>query len=41
MESRADSIFANQQTIENYDAELWQALNQESSRQEEHIELIA
>ena len=41
MGSRADSIFANQQTIENYDAELWQALNQESSRQEEHIELIA
>ncbi len=41
MESRADSIFANQQTIENYDAELWQALNQESARQEEHIELIA
>ena len=41
MVSRADSIFANQQTIENYDAELWQALNQESSRQEEHIELIA
>ena len=41
MGSRADSIFANQQTIENYDAELWQALNQESARQEEHIELIA
>ena len=41
MASRADSIFANQQTIENYDAELWQALNQESTRQEEHIELIA
>ena len=41
MGSRADSIFANQQTIENYDAELWQALNQESTRQEEHIELIA
>ena len=41
MGSRADSIFANQQTIENYDAELWRALNQESTRQEEHIELIA
>ena len=41
MGSRADSIFANQQTIENYDAELWQALYQESTRQEEHIELIA
>ena len=41
MESQADSIFANTQTIENYDAELWQALNLESERQEEHIELIA
>ena len=41
MESKADSIFANTQTIENYDAELWQALNKESVRQEEHIELIA
>ena len=41
MGSRADSIVANQQTIENYDAELWRALNQESTRQEEHIELIA
>ncbi len=41
MESQADSIFANSQNIEKYDAELWQALNQESTRQEEHIELIA
>ena len=41
MESQADSIFANSQTIEKYDAELWQALDQESVRQEEHIELIA
>jgi glycine hydroxymethyltransferase len=41
MESQADSIFANTQTIENYDTELWHALNLESERQEEHIELIA
>ena len=41
MESKADSIFANTQTIEKYDSELWQALNKESVRQEEHIELIA
>ena len=41
MESQADSIFANTQTIENYDTELWRALNLESDRQEEHIELIA
>ena len=41
MESQADSIFANSQKIETYDNELWQALNKESVRQEEHIELIA
>jgi glycine hydroxymethyltransferase len=41
MKSQADSIFANSQKIETYDSELWQALDQESVRQEEHIELIA
>lgn len=41
MESQADPIFANSQKIETYDAELWRALDQESTRQEEHIELIA
>ena len=41
MESQADSIFANLQTIETYDVELWGALARESNRQEEHIELIA
>ncbi len=41
MESKADSIFANRQTIEKYDVELWKALDKESMRQEEHIELIA
>ena len=41
MESQADSIFANSQTIETYVAELWEALARESTRQEEHIELIA
>ena len=41
MESQADSIFANSQTIKTYDAELWEALARESTRQEEHIELIA
>jgi glycine hydroxymethyltransferase len=41
MESQADSIFANAATIEKYDEELWEALNKESNRQEEHIELIA
>ena len=41
MESQADPIFANSQKIETYDVELWRALDQESARQEEHIELIA
>jgi len=41
MESQADSIFANSQTIETFDKELWEALSRESNRQEEHIELIA
>ena len=41
MESQADSIFANSQSIESYDQELWQSINNESNRQEEHIELIA
>ena len=41
MESTADSIFANSQSIKNYDSDLWQVLRNESIRQEEHIELIA
>ncbi len=41
MESQADSIFANSQTIELYDQELWQSITNESDRQEEHVELIA
>ena len=41
MESQADSIFANSQTIVTFDTELWEALSRESNRQEEHIELIA
>ena len=34
-------MFDKQKTIENYDAELWNAMQQEDQRQEEHIELIA
>jgi glycine hydroxymethyltransferase len=34
-------MFDKQQTIEKYDAELWQAMQQEGQRQEQHIELIA
>ena len=41
MESKADSIFANPQSIEAYDPDLWCSMHSESNRQEEHIELIA
>jgi glycine hydroxymethyltransferase len=34
-------MFDNQKTIEKYDAELWNAMQQEGQRQEQHIELIA
>lgn len=34
-------MFDKQQTIENFDADLWQAIQQEDQRQEQHIELIA
>jgi glycine hydroxymethyltransferase len=34
-------MFDKQQTIEKFDAELWQAMQQEDQRQEQHIELIA
>ena len=34
-------MFDKQHTIENFDADLWQALQQENQRQEQHIELIA
>ena len=39
--SRGDSIFKNSDSIEMYDADLWNAFNNEASRQEEHLELIA
>ncbi|MCW8829188.1 MAG: serine hydroxymethyltransferase [Gammaproteobacteria bacterium] len=34
-------MFSKEMTIRDYDAELWQAMEQERVRQEEHIELIA
>ena len=34
-------MFDKQQTIEKFDADLWQAMQQEDQRQEQHIELIA
>jgi len=34
-------MFDKDQTIENFDAEVWHAMQQEDQRQEQHIELIA
>ena len=36
-----DAVFSNNQSIEQYDPELWSSIKKESIRQEEHIELIA
>jgi glycine hydroxymethyltransferase len=36
-----DIVFGNNQSIEQYDPELWSSIKKESIRQEEHIELIA
>ena len=36
-----DAVFSNNQSIEQYDLELWSSIKKESIRQEEHIELIA
>ena len=34
-------MFDKDQTIENFDPEIWSSIQSESQRQEEHIELIA
>ena len=39
--SRSDSIFSNNNTIKDYDNELWASFQHEAERQEDHIELIA
>ena len=36
-----DTVFSNNQSIEQYELELWSSIKKESIRQEEHIELIA
>ena len=41
MSSRGDSIFNNNDSIEKYDEDLWDAFYNESLRQEDHLELIA
>ena len=39
--SKSDSIFSNNNTIKDYDNELWASFQHEAERQEDHIELIA
>ena len=39
--SKSDSIFNNNESIKEYDSELWSSMENESLRQEEHIKLIA
>ena len=41
MLSKSDSIFSNNESIKEYDSDLWSSMENESLRQEEHIELIA
>ena len=41
MSSRGASIFNNNDSIEKYDKDLWNAFHNESLRQEDHLELIA
>lgn len=38
---QVDSIFSDKKSISEYDQELWNSFDQESSRQENHVELIA
>ena len=38
---KSDNIFSNNQSIKDYDSELWLSFQQEAERQEDHIELIA
>jgi glycine hydroxymethyltransferase len=38
---KSDNIFSNQNSIKDYDSELWSSFESEAQRQEDHIELIA
>ena len=38
---KSDNIFANKESIKDYDSELWTSFEFEAHRQEDHIELIA
>ena len=39
--TKSDNIFSNQNSIKDYDSELWSSFKSEAQRQEDHIELIA
>ena len=39
--SKSDNIFSNNQSIKDYDSELWLSFQKEAERQEDHSELIA
>ena len=39
--TKSDHIFSNQNSIKDYDSELWSSFESEAQRQEDHIELIA
>ena len=39
--SQSDSVFSNPQSIKDYDKDLWDSIEKEANRQEDHIELIA
>ena len=39
--TKSDNIFSNQNSIKDYDSELWSSFESEAQRQENHIELIA
>ena len=39
--SKSDNIFSNNQSIKDYESELWLSFQKEAERQEDHIELIA
>ena len=39
--TKSDNIFSNQNSIKDYDSELWSSFESEAQRQEDHIELIA
>ena len=39
--SQSDSVFSNPQSIKDYDKDLWDSIEKEANRQEDHLELIA